>query len=131
MPTYRNDGKDTYSIVSTSKCIVYVKPGDTVETYDILSAPMTRISDSPYFPLAIRNETVTVSGTASVTGLLSCKVIRLFTEDADIILRVDSAASTYPMFLFPDQIQDISNRGEINTLHFAGNGSVKLIGLSD
>ena len=131
MPTYRNDGKDTFSVVDVDGNTALVVPGMSVKTYAYLVAPMTRTADDPYFPIALKNVAVTVAGTASETDLISCKILRLFTTDTGISVKVDSANSTYSMLLFQDQVQDIVNKGEINSLHFTGTGTVYLVGLAE
>lgn len=128
MPTYRNDGNETLSVVDIYGNTVFVVPGFSVKTYSYMDSVLTRTGNDPYYPLALINKTVSVSGTASETGLISCKTIRLYTTAEGILVRVDSADSTYPMTLLPDQPQDIVNRGEINSLHFSGTGDVLLIG---
>ena len=63
MPTYRNDGDRSASVKNTAGNSVLVAPGETIETYEVLTLPgMTKTAEAPYWNPATAVHAVTSSG---------------------------------------------------------------------
>ena len=128
MPTYKNNTNESVMVEDIHGNNAVVPPGFYVETYKYMDSVLTRTADTPYFPLAKINDSVSVSGTGSISGLLDCKILRLTASSSGMAVKVDSASNTFTMPLISNQPMDIENNGEINTLHFTGSGTVGVVG---
>lgn len=63
MPTYKNDGERSVSVKNTSGISVLVAPGETVETYEVLTiSGMTKTAEAPYYNPATAVHAVTSTG---------------------------------------------------------------------
>lgn len=130
MPTYQNTSKDkTFKVKDYQGNTCYVSPGFFIMTYQAnLPLEMNKVSDEPYFPLAKLNQTVTVSGTGSITDLLEYKVLRLTASATGMAVKAQTASNTFTLPLVANQALDIENLGEISALHFTGTGTVLVVG---
>jgi len=63
MPTYKNDGGRSVSVKNTAGVSVLVAPGETIETYEVLTvAGMTKTAEAPYYNPATAVHAVTSTG---------------------------------------------------------------------
>ena len=127
MPTYRNDGSVSVSVENSGGDGVFVKPGESVSTYKILSSPFVKTSDEPYFSLTkVREAAFSSPGTK--TGLLGCSVIRLTAKTTGITIKCNLPANPNEFSLPSNTPIDIKNNGEIESLVFIGSGEVQIEG---
>lgn len=129
MPTYTLDANYDKSI-QVPDCLgnsVNVEPGKSIQTYKILSAPFTKTSDAPYFPIiTVVDNAFVVPGTK--TGMLGCKVIRLTAPGSSVTVKWNSSSNPASLLLPAGQSLDFDNDGEIEIIVFEGSGTVKIEG---
>lgn len=123
MPKYCNDGLSPRIVSGLSGLSITVRPGESVETYNILVGPgWTKISDEPYAPLTSIRKSVTAPG--SVSGLRDSALISLVADAAGIVVTPNAAGNEHGFELPKGVVVEIENLGEIDTLYFAGTGKV-------
>ena len=94
MPEYRNDGLSPRIVSGLSGLSITVRPGESVETYNILVGPRwTKISDEPYAPLTSIRKSVTAPG--SVSGLRDSALISLVADAAGIVVTPNAAGNEH------------------------------------
>jgi hypothetical protein len=100
MPTYQNDSTAARNVVNTSNKLVWVKPGETVQTYQLLTADgWTKASDSPYYnPVLAVHSTISSTGSDDPTTISledDCDQVEIWNNsDADITVLLNAAANT-------------------------------------
>lgn len=129
MPTYRNDTEEIiFGLKDTTGRTITLKPDETLESYKIYDIiGLTKTLDTPWFSLTKVNE-IGFSSPGTKTGLLTCKVIRLFTEDSGITLKCNSNSNPNVFSIPVNSPIDIENDGEIESLVFIGAGTVNIEG---
>lgn len=100
MPTYKNDSTAARNVVNKSNKLVWVQPGETVETYQLLTADgWTKTSDSPYYnPVLAVHSTITSTGSDDPTTISlqeDCDHVEIWNNsDADITALLNTASNT-------------------------------------
>ena len=129
MPTYTlaQDHQNSLQIEDYLGNSVNVEPGRSIKTYKVLSGPFTKISDEPYFPIAVVvDNAFPVPGIK--TDMLGCKVIRLAASGSFVTVKWNSASNPSSLLLPAGQSLDFDNEGEIESIVFEGTGTVKIEG---
>ena len=129
MPTYTLDATYDKSIQIEDYLgnSVNVEPGRSIQTYKILSAPFSKTSDSPYFPISlVVDNAFVVPGTK--TGMLGCKIIRLTAPGSSVTVKWNSSSNPSSLLLPAGQSLDFENESEIESIVFEGSGTVKIEG---
>lgn len=126
MPTYTRSATSATLVENLSGEKVWVKTGETIETYQILGTGWTKTEDTPFYPLGAQSTPVTSPET--VTGLKGFKTIKLLTAGTDITVKANAAANTYVLSLTKDVEKVIDNsHGYIDSLIIAGTGTVSVV----
>jgi hypothetical protein len=100
MPTYKNDSSAARNVVNTSSQLVWVQPGQAVQTYQLLTSDgWTKTSDAPYYnPVLAVHSTITSTGAGDPTTITLAdgtdQVEVYNNSDADITLLLNAAANT-------------------------------------
>lgn len=111
MPTYKNDSIAARNVVNAANKLVWVKPGETVETYQLLTADgWTKTSDSPYYnPVLAVHSTITSTGSDDPTTISlqsGCDCVRFWNNSSANITVFLNAAGNTPGYLIPSNAKD-------------------------
>lgn len=113
MPTYRNDSENTYKILNISDEEQIVQPGQSVQTYRILTlSGLTKTAEAPYFNPSdgVHDVTSTGPGDDKTINLDSdTDEIEIWNEsEADITCFLRAAANTPGLKILENSIRNIS-----------------------
>lgn len=131
MPTYKNETNSKIQLDGLS----YVEKGETLETTRVIKHPdLTKISEDPYFPLALNYHNISFASAEQkeVLGLLDSKVLRVSTN-IGITIAANTSENPYAYPLDGGESIDIFHYSSIDSLILTSNaaGEARVIELKD
>jgi len=128
MPTYKNESDATILIEQNT-----IPPGENYQTHQVISEQgMVKISDEPYYPLALATHIVqfTMVETKRVPEfdgtLLNAGILRL-KSTVDVMVKPNSANNPYGYIISANEERDFLNDNTIETLFLESFGSGQII----
>ena len=131
MPTYRNDGTESFKIKKTTGVEVIIAPGQTVETYAPTPSFFTRINDLPYWNRIVDRQQITLSSTPQTISISAETKFVLFLQiTATLTVYTQSQTNTPPEYrdhTFNDPIIRIPANGRFDQVVVTGAGTCEMI----
>ena len=102
MPTYTNDSNATRVVTNSAHQVVHVAPGESVSTYDLLTAAnWTKTTDSPYYNHVLAVTQPTGSDDATVTLQANTDRVEIYNVSSYTVSCYINAKANTPARLIP------------------------------